>query len=334
MTATLRLGVIGAGAMGTDHVRTITTAVPGATVTQVHDRDAGRAKQVAQRAGGEVAASAEELIGSDEVDAVVVAAPDATHADLVLACIDAEKPVLCEKPLAVTAQDALRVVEAEVAYGRRLVQVGFMRRYDPGYVRLKETLADGDLGDVRVVHNVHRNASSATSATGPGIITGSMVHELDTVAWLLDDQVIGIRVESPVKDGLPDPQLATLEMAGGALATVEVFVNARYGYDVRCEVVGTAGTAALARTPSVSTRTAGVEGVEIASDFVVYFADAYRHELAAWTRAARAGGVDGPTAWDGYLANLVAEAGVASLASGTRQAVAAAPRPTLYDGIR
>ncbi|MGH1562648.1 Gfo/Idh/MocA family oxidoreductase [Mumia sp. DW29H23] len=330
MRAPLRVGVVGAGAMGADHVRTLTTAVPGATVTRVYDRDTERAKQVAEQAGGEVAPSAEDLIGSDEVDAVVIASPDVTHADLAVACIEAGKPALCEKPLAVTAQDALRVVEAEVAAGRRLVQVGFMRRYDPGYVRLKETLASGVLGEARVVHNVHRNASSTTSATGPGIVTGSMIHELDTVAWLLDDEVVGIRVESPVRDGLPDPQLATLEMAGGALATVEVFVNAGYGYDVRCEVVGTTGTAALAPTAAVSTRVAGVEGVAVARDFVVHFADAYRAELGAWVRAALAGGVDGPTTWDGYRANVVAEAGVAALTSGVRQAVGSAPRPELY----
>ncbi|MBW9216614.1 Gfo/Idh/MocA family oxidoreductase [Mumia sp. zg.B53] len=330
MTGMLRVGVVGAGAMGADHVRTLTTTVPGVAVTQVYDRDTDRAEQVAAAAGGVAARSAEDLIASDEVDAVVVASPDATHADLVLACIAAGKPVLCEKPLAVTSEEALGVVEAEVSAGRRLVQVGFMRRYDPGYNRLKATVSSGALGEVRVVHNVHRNASSATSATGPGIVTGSMIHELDTVPWLLDDEVVGIRVESPVKDGLPDPQLATLEMAGGALATVEVFVNAGYGYDVRCEVVGTSGTAALTRGADVSTRIAGVEGIVVASDFVVHFADAYRVELSAWTRAARAGGVDGPTAWDGYLANLVAEAGVTALTSGVRQAVTPVPRPDLY----
>ncbi|KAA1423974.1 inositol 2-dehydrogenase [Mumia zhuanghuii] len=316
--------------MGADHVRTLTTAVPGVAVTEVYDRDTERATQVAQGAGGSVATSAEDLIGSDQVDAVVIASPDSTHADLAVACIAAGKPALCEKPLAVTAQDALRVVEAEVALGRRLVQVGFMRRYDPGYAHLKATVASGALGEVRVVHNVHRNASSTTSATGPGIVTGSMIHELDTVAWLLDDEVVGIRIESPVRDGLPDPQLATLEMAGGALATVEVFVNAGYGYDVRCEVVGTAGTAALAPAPSVSTRIAGVDGVAVASDFVAHFADAYRIELTAWARAASAGAVDGPTTWDGYRANVVAEAGVAALVGGARQPVLSASRPALY----
>ncbi|MFI5425603.1 Gfo/Idh/MocA family protein [Aeromicrobium sp. UC242_57] len=76
-----------------------------------------------------------KLIASRDVDAVIIASPDFTHADLTKACFAAGKPVLCEKPLAVTAADALSVVEAEVALGRRLLQVGFMRRYDPGFGR-------------------------------------------------------------------------------------------------------------------------------------------------------------------------------------------------------
>ncbi|WP_370619165.1 Gfo/Idh/MocA family oxidoreductase [Mumia qirimensis] len=335
MSAELRVGVVGVGAMGADHVRTLSEAVPSTRVTEVFDRDTDRAKQVAELAGGRVAESAEGLVHSADVDAVVVASPDSTHAALVLACLAAGKPVLCEKPLAVTADDALRVVEAEVAGGRRLVQVGFMRRYDPGYARLKRTLRAGLLGEPRMVHNVHRNAASGPGSTGASIVTGSMIHELDTVPWLLDDRIVGIRVTSPVADGLPDPQLAVIEMASGILATVEVFVNAAYGYDVRCEVVGTAGTASLAPAVPVSLRSAGTDGVEVSSDFVAHFADAYRVELLAWSRAALAGGAEGPSAWDGYLANVVAEAGVAALHSGERHAVSPVDRPSLYDeGVR
>jgi myo-inositol 2-dehydrogenase/D-chiro-inositol 1-dehydrogenase len=324
------VGVIGAGAMGADHVRTLTTSVPVARVTEVFDRDVPRAEQVASAAGGRAATSAEALIASDDVDAVIIASPDFTHADLATACIAAGKPVLCEKPLAVTAEDALRVVEAEVAAGNRLVQVGFMRRYDPGFVALKDAVTSGVVGEVRVVHAVHRNASSHTSASDAGIVTGSMIHELDTLGWLLDDEVVAIRIESPVVEGLRDPQLATLWTARGTMVTVEVFVNAAYGYDVRCEVVGTKGTASLVPSSAISTRVAGVEGVVIRDDFVAHFADAYRLELSAWAQDALDGGVAGPSAWDGYVANLIAEAGVASLTSGARETVARAERPSLY----
>ncbi len=333
MSPRVRVGVVGAGAMGSAHVRTIADSVPQGLVTTVFDLDADRAAAVAHPAGATVAGSAEEVVLSDEVDAVLVASPDFTHAELVRACLKAQKPVLCEKPLALSAAEALSVVEAEVTLGRRLVQVGFMRRYDPAFADLQRAVADGRLGDVRLVHAVHRNVSSTTSTDDAGLVTGSMVHELDVIPWLLNDQVRAVRVESPVTTGFRDPQQATVWTRGGVMATVEVFVNAAYGYDVQCEVVGTRGTAALGPVRSLASRIAGVEGRPLGGDFVEHFADAYRIELSAWIRACYAGeSPSGPSAWDGYLANLAAEAGVRSLASGRREDVDPGVRPRLYDG--
>jgi myo-inositol 2-dehydrogenase/D-chiro-inositol 1-dehydrogenase len=324
------VGVIGAGAMGADHIRTLSTSVPSARVSAVYDFNPDTARAAASPVGADVAGSAEELIESSSVDAVIIASPDRTHAELVRACLAAGKQVLCEKPLAVTADEAYGVVEAEVAAGRRLLQVGFMRRYDPGFVALKRTITDGTVGDVRLVHAIHRNASSSTSTDDAGLITGSMIHELDTVPWLLDDEISAIRVESPVVEGFRDPQLATIWTRGGVMITAEVFVNAGYGYDVRCEVVGSKGTASLAPSESVSTRVAGVDGVQVRDDFVAHFADAYRIELSTWAGEALEGAPSGPSAWDGYVANAVAEAGVASLASGVREPVVLKDRPALY----
>ncbi|MCY7396642.1 MAG: Gfo/Idh/MocA family oxidoreductase [Nocardioides sp.] len=330
MSAPLRVGVVGAGAMGASHVRTVVDFVPGAQVTSVFDMDGERASASAAVAGATTCSSAQALITADDVDAVILASPDVTHAELALACLAAGKPVLCEKPLAVTAVEALSIVAAEVDLGRRLLQVGFMRRYDPGFVELRRTVAAGRLGGVRLVHAMHRNASSSTSTDDAGLVTGSMIHELDTIPWLLDDQIVGIRVESPITEGFRDPQLATLWTMGGVMATVEVFVNAGYGYDVRCEVVGARGTASLVPTPPVSVRADGVDGLAVRDDFVAHFSDAYRIELGEWVASTRLGRPIGASAWDGYLANLVAEAGVASLATGRREPVAPVDRPELY----
>ena len=326
----LRVGVIGAGAMGADHIRTLSASVPSARVSAVYDFNVDAARAAASAAGADVVGSAEELIESSSVDAVIIASPDRTHAELVRACLASGKQVLCEKPLAVTADEAYGVVEAEVATGRRLLQVGFMRRYDPGFVALKRTITDGTVGDVRLVHAIHRNASSSTSTDDAGLITGSMIHELDTVAWLLDDEVGSIRVESPIVEGFRDPQLATIWMRSGVMITAEVFVNAGYGYDVRCEVVGSKGTSSLVPTSTVSTRVAGVNGVPVRDDFVAHFSDAYRIELSTWAGEALVGATTGPSAWDGYVANAVAEAGVASLSSGAREPVVLKDRPALY----
>ncbi len=230
------------------------------------------------------------------------------------------------------SRDRDAIVEADDDFagrhGRHLVQVGFMRRYDPAYVALREHVAAGRVGTPRVVHCVHRNAVPHTSTTSELIVTGSMVHELDIVPWLVDAPVNAITVYGARGDAaVQDPQVALLELQGGALATVEVFVSARYGYDVQCEVVGDEGTVALTPPYGLSVRAAGaaggVAGVQVAADFVPRFADAYRLELSAWAAGAAAGKVAGPGAGAGHRANLVAAAGVESLRTRGRVAVPA-----------
>lgn len=326
----LNIGVIGTGAMGAAHVRFLTEGVPGVTITEVYDRDTARATEIGGAVGAAVAESADALIGSAAVDAVVIASPDPTHPDLSIACVEAGKPVMCEKPLAPTTKEAYRVVEAELRANRTLVQLGFVRRFDPGFRALRAAVADGSLGRAQVVHAVHRNARNATSTDDATLVTGSMVHELDTVPWLLDDPLVAIRVESPVTEGFRDPQLATFWTRGGVMVTVEVFVNAGYGYEVTCEVVGTEATASLAPSSPVTVRRAGTRARHVTDDPVAAFADGYRLELAAWAAAAARGTIGGPSAWDGYVAAVAAEAGVTSLRSGTRESVDAGGRPELY----
>lgn len=326
----LNVGVIGTGAMGAAHVRFLTEGVPGVAVTEVYDRDTARAIEIGGSAGAVAADSADALIASAAVDAVVVASPDPSHADLSIACVEAGKPVMCEKPLAPNAKDARRVIEAELEAGRTLVQLGFVRRFDPGFRALRAAVADGVLGRPRVVHAVHRNARNATSTDDATLVTGSMVHELDIVPWLLDDPLAAVRVESPVTEGFRDPQLATFWTRGGVMVTVEVFVNAGYGYEVACEVVGTEATASLASSSPVTVRRAGTRGRHVTADGVAAFADGYRLELVAWAAAAARGTIEGPSAWDGYVAAVAAEAGVASLLGGTREPVDPGARPELY----
>jgi myo-inositol 2-dehydrogenase/D-chiro-inositol 1-dehydrogenase len=274
----VRLGVVGTGAMGSAHVHTLSKWVPGAKVAQVFDADPGRAKDVASAVGAEVAATAEDLIVGADIDAVLVAAPDPLHEDLALACLVAAKPVLCEKPLATTAEGSRRIVDAEIATGRRLLQVGLMRRYDPAFVELRAALAAGAVGEVRAAHCVHRNAQAHPAATSEGLLVNSMIHEFDGVPWLLDDPVAAVTVHAArVPSGaVQDVQVAVLETVSGAVVTVEVAINARYGYDVRTEVVGTTGTVALTPPYGLEVRRDGVDGRLVGSDFVARFADAYR----------------------------------------------------------
>ena len=143
------VGVIGTGVMGSEHVRLVRRETPGAHLAGVFDADLARARAAA--AGAIVFSDPRSLIASNDVDAVILASPDATHAELTLACLEAGKPVLCEKPLAPSAAEALRVVQAEVALKRRLIQVGYMRRFDPGYQEMKRIKDEGGVDRKSVV---------------------------------------------------------------------------------------------------------------------------------------------------------------------------------------
>jgi myo-inositol 2-dehydrogenase/D-chiro-inositol 1-dehydrogenase len=317
---TLRVGVIGAGVMGAAHIDNL-ARMPGVTVSRVFDIDPARALAAAGRAGGAPSGSAEALIADDEVDGIVIAAPDPLHEPLTLACIAAGKPVLLEKPIASTLEGGRRVVDAEVVVGRRLVQVGFMRRYDPAYLALRDVVAGCSFGTVRAAHCIHRNTSSHPSHTDEGLLYNSMIHEFDGVPWLLDDPLVAVSVfSSGVVPGgeLQDLQIAVLETESGSIVTVEVYLNAGYGYDIRTEVVATGGTASL--TPPAG----------LAEDALQRYVDAYRIEVAGWVDGIRSGRLTGPTAWDGHRANVAAFSAVESLHGAGRVAIPAEMRPELY----
>jgi myo-inositol 2-dehydrogenase/D-chiro-inositol 1-dehydrogenase len=321
----VRVGVIGAGIMGADHVNTLHRYVRGATVSMIADVDAGRA-QAAAAGVPDVAVTddAFALIDDPSVDAVVIASHDATHADLTIAAIRAGKPVMCEKPLAPTVDECLRVTRAETAAtdGRApLVSVGFMRRFDPGYQELKSALRAGACGTPLLMHCVSRGVTSGPGATSESSVVGSAIHEFDVVPWLLDAPITEVSWHAPRSTpeatGLQDPQLMLLRTADGVLTTVEVFLNARYGYDMRCEVVGDRGTVALTNPARVVTDANRQRTTGYPADWRPRFADAYRLELQAWTDAVGAGDKSPvPTAQDGLTAVAVAEAVIASMTRG------------------
>jgi myo-inositol 2-dehydrogenase/D-chiro-inositol 1-dehydrogenase len=324
---TLRVGIIGAGVMGADHARLLSGAVSGAELTAVSDVDGQRAAAVADAYGpARVLDDPVELIRDKAVDAVLVASFDATHEEFVLACLDEGKPVLCEKPLAPTVEGCARIVDAETTRGGRLVTVGFMRRYDPGYVELKRVLDAGEIGAALVLHCVHRNPSAPAGLPSATIITNSAIHEIDAARWLLGEEIVAASVHRPrasrAAGTTQDPQILVLESAGGALVDIEVFVNARYGYDVRCEIVGEDGCVSLDAPPATELRRAGVVGRALPQDWRPRFAEAYRRELQDWVDALHAGqDPGGADAWDGYAATVVAQACVTALETGTRQEI-------------
>jgi myo-inositol 2-dehydrogenase/D-chiro-inositol 1-dehydrogenase len=275
------------------------------------------------------------VVRDDEVDAVVVTSWGPTHEEYVLAAIAAGKPVFCEKPLATTARACRRILDAEAAGGRRLVMVGFMRRHDAGYQALKQAVTDGGIGQPLLVHCAHRNASVPAMYTSDMAISDTAVHEIDIVRWLLDEEIAACRVFTPRPNrrapaGLRDPLVLLLETTGGALVDVEVSVNIGYGYDIRCEVVGESGTAALADRAEVEVRRAGQRAGAVPADWRERFVRAYDVELQNWIDAVAAGGSVGPDAWDGYAATVVADSCLESLRTGDRATVRLGDRPDFY----
>lgn len=334
---TLRIGVIGTGMIGQDHIRRLTHVLAGARVVAVCDADAARAREVA--AGLPVPATAhatgKDVIADPDVDAVVVTSWGGSHEEFVVASIAAGKPVFCEKPLADTLAACGRIVDAEVAAGRRLVQVGFMRRYDPAYRAMKAVVDSGDIGSPLIMHCGHRNPSVPAHYTRDMAIVDTAVHEVDVVRWLFGEEIVATRVLVPRKSrnggDLQDPLIFIMETASGAIVDDEISVNIRYGYDIRGEIVGEEGTVALADTGPVVVRRGGTYAGRVPEDWRERFVRAYDIEIQEWVDTVVAGAPStGPSSWDGYAAQAVCDAGITALHDGGRVPVALRPRPELY----
>ncbi|WP_274629467.1 Gfo/Idh/MocA family protein [Arvimicrobium flavum] len=335
----VRVGVIGAGSMGAGHARMLNGQIAGCEVAAVTDADAGRARGLGdQLRGARVLPDGVSLVRDARVDAVVVASPDPTHYPLVMECLRAGKPVLCEKPLGTTSAECLEVVEAEIKLGRRLVQVGFMRRFDPGYEAMKAAVDDRRLGAPLFLHCIHRNAVAASYTTSDMIILNTAVHELDAARFLLGEEFVDATVRAGrATSAAPDrrPQFLVLETASGVIVDIEAFVDAQYGYDVRAELVCEKGAMSLGQTSPVHSYASGSSGHALHPDWIGRFDDAYRRELQAWVNSiATPGKPVGASAWDGYASTKTAEKCLESYRSQRPVRVDVGGRPSFYDGAQ
>ena len=324
----LAIGVLGAGGnIGHTHSQNIATYVDGARLAAVYDLNTERAEEVAKTYGAKVMASAEELIASPEIDAVVIASWDGTHADLAVKCIEAGKPVFCEKPLATTLEDAKKVVEAEKASGKRLLQIGFMRRFDPDYIKMKKILDSGELGAPLMAHCISRTPRIAAGFTNAMQVTNVLIHEIDQFRWLFGEelvrgQMLAARNTAFAADGLNDPQLALMWTESNILIDVECSVNSYYGYEIGMEIVCEKGTIRLPLPAEPIVRSRLKVGNEIIDNWAERFPEAYDNELQHWINHLR--GIEptaGPGSKDGFAACCIADAMIASQTSGKVEAV-------------
>lgn len=331
----LRIAVLGVGVMGADHVARITSRISGARVSVVNDYVTEKAEQIASEVEGcRAVVDPLDAIADPEVDAVVLATPGSTHEKQLLACLDHRKPVMCEKPLTTDVSTSLEIVRREAELERPLIQVGFMRRFDDEYMRLKALLDGGELGQPLVMHCVHRNPGVPSYFDSSLIVKDSLVHEVDVTRYLFGEEIASVQIVKPVSnpaapEGVIDPQIAILRTVSGRHVDVELFVTTGVAYEVRTEVVGERGSAMIGLDVGLIRKSApGTWGGLIAPGFRERFGRAYDTEIQRWVDAVRAGtNIDGPTAWDGYAAAAVCAAGVESLESGLPVPVHLAQRP-------
>jgi myo-inositol 2-dehydrogenase / D-chiro-inositol 1-dehydrogenase len=303
----LKIGVIGVGIMGTGHARYITDSVDGAVVSALFDLDAPRmadlAKELSAKSGAEISqhSSVEALIGDADVDAVIICSPDGLHPKHLELCVKARKPTLCEKPLAPRLEDAKKIAEI-VKASNVPVALGFMRRFDPGYIR-----------------NV-----SSPGATTAGMISNSAVHEFDIARWLLEEEFTTVSTAYAKRTSHADPDIQDAisilaHTESGVLMTVDNCANSTYGYDVRVEVLMQNGSLELNNlgdlTISFGFELPGRKSGRLHDNWIGRFTEAYIGELRAWVASVKDGVINPnlATVDDGIAASIACEKGIASL---------------------
>ena len=332
----IKVGVIGVGGMGARHARNLAALVPDVDLTALMDPDQKRAASLAEACGGGISIfdDGPALIRNPKVDALVIASPDPTHADLALACLDAGKPVLLEKPLAATLEGAAAVVKAEAALGKQLIQLGFMRVYDPIHRDVHAVLKRGGLGRSLMFRGVHNNFMPGRERDIADVATNSAVHDFHSARWLMADEIAKVSALSvPISADRPEScrlLLVQLTFAGGAVGTIEVNGDSGYGYEVMVEITGETGVVTSADASSPTIREKAIRSAPVAPDWLERFEQAYVQEIRAWATSLKAGEMIGPSAWDGYMSLAIAEAAIRSVNTGQPIEINAMARPAIY----
>jgi myo-inositol 2-dehydrogenase/D-chiro-inositol 1-dehydrogenase len=291
----MRVGVLGAGRMGTMHASTL-EAHPEVSDILVADTDPERARSLATSLDAKSFGSIEELLDGSP-DAVVIATPTDTHAPLINACLDAGLPIFCEKPVALGLEETIAVAE-RLRRGGGALQVGFQRRFDAGYLRARRAIEDGSLGRVYSFHMVGHDPAPPPEdyirASG-GIFRDLHIHDFDSVRFLFDSEAsevyaTGAVLEFDVFDRYDDVDTSAVlvQLEDGAVGVLTGMRGNRAGYDVRVEIFGSKDSVVIGlddRTPLHP-----VEASETGAcyqDFVDRFRNAYRAELDRFLDFAR-----------------------------------------------
>jgi inositol 2-dehydrogenase len=271
------------------YARDLSSRLEETTLVAVADRDRDLATQTARDFDVPHAyGTAEELIANPEVEAVVVVSPTHTHRDVVIAAMNAKKPTFCEKPLALSLGEC-RAIETAVTKSGAFFQMGFMRRFDPGYAAAKKKIADGTIGRPVVFKSTSRDPfppslEYANPASSGGILIDMGIHDIDLARWFMGEvetvTAIGATLVYPelATVGDYDNAIATLVFADGRLGVLDLTRNGIYGYDISTELLGSEGTIRIGyirETPILS-----MTKNSIAHDTVPYFMERFERAYA------------------------------------------------------
>ena len=332
---TLRIGMIGPGNIGQAHIERIHSVISGGRVVAITDINPDNATAVAEQINATTFPTSTELITSPDVDAIMICSYGPAHEPDAIAAIEAGKHVFCEKPLAPTADACIHIMKAEQKAGKKLVTIGFMRRFDASYQELKAILNSGEIGKALMIHNTHRNPTVPETYTWDMAINDTAIHEIDTMRWLLGEEFVSARVDKPKRtslrfDHLQDPLVLILTTESGVRVDDEVFVNCQYGYDIQCELVAERGAVRLSDQELVQRADLHGRRNRLTMDHNQRFGQAFVREVQEWITAASEGRHTGSSSWDGYAAAVVCDAGVQALTADGEVPITMMPKPDFY----
>jgi myo-inositol 2-dehydrogenase / D-chiro-inositol 1-dehydrogenase len=323
----IRIAVLGCGRIGVMHAANI-AAHPRATLAGVYDIHAPAADAVAKKTGAEVFSSVEAVLASDKVDAVLIATATDTHADLLEMAVAAGKPVLCEKPIDLSLA-RVKACAATIAGSDVPIQLGFVRRFDPGHAAVRKAIAQGDIGELHQVVITSRDPGLAPEAylkVSGGILRDMTIHDLDMARFILGEEVTevfatGSRLVDPAlmaKLGDHDTVTVVLTTATGKQAIITNSRRATYGYDQRVEALGTKGMAISEnrRPHEMTLHTADFtdRAEPLLNFFIERYREAFDAEISEFVDAVESGRVPSVGFEDGRLALVLAEAALKSIA--------------------
>jgi len=325
----VNIGILGTGVMGAGHARFIKQHVPDATVVGLSDVDQKKINQLSEELGTILfsTSSSKELMNDPRVNAVIIASPDPLHVEHLRLAIASGKQILCEKPIATTIEDAQMIAKEirtyELSVGKKMINFGFMRRFDPCYQEVRRLIATGDFGAPTFFRTVTRNVSS-TGATSTGLFTNIAIHDFDIYRWLFNDEWESIKSFYPKRsslspEGLNDPLIIIGRLKSGITMVGDIVAFNNYGFDCRVEVVCEKGTIQIGTHGDVITQVNGfggaTKGGKMAENWMTRFEPSYIEELKAWIEEVKTGVIntDLATVEDALIANEVCALGIASI---------------------